>query len=179
MKNRFFVITGATGSGKTALIHELKKRGYHCVEEVARQIIQEQIKTNGNGVPWKNIERFKELMLARFIETYKAVEHSQEIVFFDRDILDLIAYDRFTQSNSSEELQKAVQDLVYNNKIFILPPWKEIYHPDAERKQLYEEVIRVYNNLVKVYQEYGRELIEVPKMSVEKRADFVISHIKS
>lgn len=45
--NKFFVITGATGSGKTALLQELKKRGYRCVEEVARHIIQEQIKTGG------------------------------------------------------------------------------------------------------------------------------------
>jgi predicted ATPase len=66
MVRTFFVVTGATGSGKTALIHELKKRGYRGVEEVARSIIQEQTKIDGDGVPWKNLSRFKELMLARY-----------------------------------------------------------------------------------------------------------------
>ena len=179
MVRTFFVITGATGSGKTALIHELKKRGYRCVEEVARSIIQEQTKINGDCVPWKNLSRFKELMLARYIESYShALLQAQEVTFFDRDILDLIAYDRLTEAESSKELREAVSALLYNNKVFIVPPWKEIYHTDSERKQAYEEVIQVYDNLIRVYTEYGRELVKIPKMSVEKRADFVISHVK-
>lgn len=178
--NHFFVITGATGSGKTALINELQKRGYRCVEEVARQIIQEQMKVGGDAVPWKNIQRFKEMMLAQFIKTYsQAMKHADGITFFDRDVLDLIAYDRLTQTEPSQELQEAVQRLIYNNKVFIIPPWKEIYHTDVERKQTYEETIRIYENLVNVYTEYGRELIEVPKMSVEKRAYFIINHVRS
>jgi len=178
MINNFFVITGATGSGKTALIQELKKRGYRCVEEIARHIIQEQIKTGGDAVPWKNIQHFKELMLERFIQTY-AQEDSQEITFFDRDVLDLVAYDRLTRTKSSQKLLTAVQNFSYNNRVFLIPPWKEIYHTDSERKQTYEEAVAAYENLVKVYTEYGRQLIEVPKMSVQERADFVISHVKS
>lgn len=175
MSRRFFVITGATGAGKTDIINELKKRGYHCVEEVARHIIQEQTRIDGDAVPWKNLQRFKKMMLDQFIKTYaQAMKHAEEITFFDRDVLDLIAYDRLTGQEPSLELQKAVKTLVYNNKVFVLPPWKEIYLNDAERKQTYEETVKIYDNLVKVYKEYGRELIEVPKMSVEKRADFII-----
>ncbi len=177
--NPFFVITGAAGSGKTALIDELKKRGYRCVEEIARQIIQEQMKIHGDGVPWNNLNRFKQLMLARFIDTYaQAMQHREEITFFDRDILDLVAYDYLTETEPSKELQHAAQRLLYHNKVFVLPPWKEIYCSDAERKQTYEEAIQGYDNLINVYLENGRELIEVPKISVEKRADFVIEHVK-
>jgi predicted ATPase len=180
LTSRFFVITGATGSGKTALIQELKKRGYRCVEEVARHIIQEQLKADGDAVPWKNIQKFKKLMLARFITIYAQVmEESHEITFFDRDVLDLIAYDRLTQTSSSKELQMAVRDLRFNNKVFVIPPWKEIYHTDMERKQTYEEAVRGYENIVKVYTEYGRELIEVPKITVQERADFVIDRVTS
>ena len=180
MINRFFVITGATGSGKIALIQELEKRGYRCIEEVARQIIQEQMRTGGDAVPWDNIQRFKELMLARFIKTYKLVlKESHEITFFDRDILDLVAYDLLTHTTSSEKLLTALQNLTFNNKIFIIPPWKEIYHTDTERKQTYEETVKNYENIVKVYTEYGRELIEMPKMTVKERAEFVINHVKS
>ena len=178
VNSRFFVITGAPGSGKTALIHELKKRGYRCVDEVARHIIQEQVKINGDAVPWKNVQRFKEMMLARFVESYsQAMKDPQEITFFDRDVLDLIAYDRLTDTNPSKELQKAVQALTYNNKVFIVSPWKEIYRTDIERKQTYEEAVKVYENIVKVYTEYGRELVEVPKMGVLERAAFVINHV--
>jgi predicted ATPase len=179
LTNRFFVITGAAGSGKTALIDELKKRGYRCVEEVARHVIREQMRVDGDALPWKNLQHFKQAMLARFIETYMQAIEEGEVTIFDRDVLDLIAYDRLTRTVSSEELQKAVRSLVYNNKVFIIPPWEEIYHTDPERKQTFEEAVKGYENIVKVYTEYGRELIEVPKMSVEKRADFVISHIQT
>jgi predicted ATPase len=37
----FYTITGGPGSGKTSLINELQKRGYRCMAEVARQLIQE------------------------------------------------------------------------------------------------------------------------------------------
>ena len=148
--NQFFVITGATGSGKTALIQELEKRGYRCVKEVARQIIQEQMRTGGDAVPWGNIQHFKELMLARFIKTYtQALEESHEITFFDRDVLDLVAYDRLTKTKPSQKLLTALQNLTFNNKVFFIPPWKEIYHTDPERKQTYEETVQSYENIVK------------------------------
>jgi predicted ATPase len=178
--SRFFIITGATGSGKTALINQLKKRGYPCVEEVARAIIKEEMKANGPGLPWKDLALFKERMLERFIATYaQAMEKSGEITFFDRDVLDLVAYDRLTHSPSSAKLQKTVKTLTYNNKVFVIPPWKEIYQGDLERKQTYEEALQGYDNLIQVYIEYGRELIEVPQTSVEERANFVESHVKS
>ena len=155
-KNRFFVITGAPGSGKTALIEELKKRGYRCIEEVARQIIKEQMSIGGDALPWKNVKCFKEMILARSIETYQqAMKSAQEITFFDRDILDLIAYNRLTKTEHSEDLQNAVRMFVYNNKVFILPPWEEIYCSDNERKQTYEEAVSIYYNLRKVYLERG------------------------
>jgi len=176
--NKFFVITGGPGSGKTALINELKKRGYGYVEEVARQVIQEQISAGGDALPWKNIKHYKELLLLRSIETYKqALENTQEVTFFDRDILDLIAYDRLTKTESSADLQNAVHSLQYNKKVFIAPPWKEIYCIDTERKQTYEESIEVYNNIVEVYLEYGRELIELPKTNVENRVELIINYI--
>jgi predicted ATPase len=178
MKNKFFTITGGPGAGKTALIAELKKRGYHCVDEVARQVIQEQMAMEGNGVPWKDLKLFKEIMLSQFIETYQtASKKFSEIVFFDRDVLDLVAYDRLTNSESSKELNIAALTLIYNKKVFVAPPWEAIYCMDTERKQTFEEAIQVYKGIIQVYSEYGREIILLPQISVEDRADFVINHI--
>jgi predicted ATPase len=178
MLNNFFTITGGPGAGKTALITELKKRGYYCVDEVAREVIQEQMAIEGTGVPWKDLKLFKEIMLSRFIETYQiATKYSSEIIFFDRDVLDLVAYDRLTNSESSKNLKVAVQTLIYNEKVFVAPPWEAIYCIDDERKQTFEESIKVYNGIIQVYSEYGREIILLPQISVEDRADFVINHI--
>ncbi len=171
-------LQGALVQGKSTLIHALKKRGFACFEEVARQIIQEQVSILGDAVPWKNMTRFKEMMLLRSIENYKlAMDDAKKITFFDRDILDLIAYDRLTKTEISQDLQNAFQNFLYNKRIFIAPPWKEIYCNDMERKQTYEEAVEIYHNLVEVYSEYGRELIELPKTSVENRVEFIIKFL--
>jgi len=108
--DQFFTITGGPGSGKTSLINELRKRGYQCVAEVARQLIQEQVSMGGEAVPWKNLKLFKEVLLLRSLDSYKLAQRGK-ITFFDRDVLELISYDRHTGVESSYELKKAVLEL--------------------------------------------------------------------
>jgi predicted ATPase len=176
--HNFFVITGGPGSGKSTLIHALQQRGYRCFEEAARQIIKEQMSVDGDAVPWKNLSRFKKLIFLRTLENHRqALKTANEVTFFDRDVLDLVAYDRLTHNESFPELLKAVEDVQYSRKVFLAPPWKEIYRNDTERKQTFEESLEIYANIVRVYTEYGRELIELPKVSVEERVKFIIDHL--
>ena len=41
------VITGGPGTGKTTLLHSLKKRGFHCMDEISREIT---LKARKNGI---------------------------------------------------------------------------------------------------------------------------------
>jgi predicted ATPase len=50
--NRFFVLTGGPGSGKTTLIEALNARGYATTEEAGRGVIREEMRNNGSGLPW-------------------------------------------------------------------------------------------------------------------------------
>ena len=51
-----FMISGGPGAGKTTLLAELHKLGYSTAPEVARQIIQEQVKSGGDALPWADKE---------------------------------------------------------------------------------------------------------------------------
>jgi len=62
-------------------------------------------------------------------------------------------------------------------KIFILPPWEEIYVSDEARYENYEQAKLIYNHLVETYEYYSYELIEVPKGTVEERIDFILNQI--
>lgn len=178
--NNFFILTGGPGSGKTTLIEELNRRGFFSVEEVARKIIQEEMALGGEALPGNNIGDRIEKMIVGSIQTYNnALKQKHDPIIFDRGVLDYVGYAYRTNTPISDELHRTALSLVYNKKVFLAPPWKEIYCNDTERRQSFEEAIEVYNNLFKIYSDFGYEIIELPNASVERRADFVITHMKS
>ena len=52
------------------MLQELERRGYICIPEVARPIIKEQISINGDALPWKNREKYSELMLQHSVRDF-------------------------------------------------------------------------------------------------------------
>lgn len=174
----FYVITGGPGVGKTALVTELGKMGFKIVPEDARRIIEQQVQSGGEGLPWKDRELYTQLMLDAAAESYKAaVNNEAQVVFFDRGILDAIGYARMIELGMTEEMTAFADPFRYNDKVFILPPWFEIYETDDARKQTWEEAVFTYNNLKKIYQEYGYQLIELPQDSVGRRVEIILDHI--
>lgn len=173
----YYVITGGPGAGKTTLIEALRERGYTCVEEAGRQIIQEQLKINGDALPWANLEKFKELMLDHALLTYEEAKGVKGPVFFDRGIVDLLGYDVLTKAESKERLIRSAHNLRYNNNVFIAPPWEAIFCNDAERKQTFEEAIATYTCIKEAYLKEGYKVIELPLKSVQERIEFIINSL--
>lgn len=175
VNENFYIVTGGPGVGKTTLLLELEKSGYTYIPEVAREIIQEQLKSGGDKLPWGNVESYRDLMLQKSVETYLSAEKlSERILFFDRGIPDTLAYSNLINLPITKDLENSVERYRYNRKVFILPPWKNIYHTDDERKQDFDEAVRTFEALTEVYRNLDYELIEVPKTAAEKRAEFVI-----
>lgn len=171
-----FVVTGGPGSGKTALLLELEKSGYRCAPEVARQIIQEQVKIDGEALPWRNQRRYLGLMLEWSVESYKK-HASTEITFFDRGIPDCLAYARLIGLQDVDPMRSACERFRYAPTVFLAPPWRDIYTTDTERKQDFDEAERTWHLLGEAYAELGYDLILLPKVSPEKRAEFVMRHV--
>ena len=176
---RLYVITGGPGAGKTAILHELQRRGFACVPEVARQIIQEQVSSGGDAVPWLDTERYTSLMLKKSVDDYLAHSGAAHVTFFDRGILDTITHARINQLRLTEEAYSQAQTYRYNRKVFLAPPWHQIYSTDAERKQTFEEALVSFRRNKEVYTEYGYDLLEIPAGTVETRVDFILASIRS
>src|SRR5277367_2828649 len=85
-------ISGAPGAGKTTLLDVLQSRGYACVPEVARRIIQEQMQSGGNALPWQDTTAYIHLMLEDSITSFLQHQHSQHPTFFDRGLPDTLGY---------------------------------------------------------------------------------------
>lgn len=165
---KYYVITGGPGVGKTTLLNALKNRGFIVVPEDARRIIQEQMQTNGEGLPWKNKTLYAELMFEASLNAYKKNVNViyDKTILFDRSILDSICYRNMEDMPVSEELDRIVHGHPYNRKVFILPPWEEIYKTDHERKQTWEEAVFTFDKMKQTYLQYGYEVIEVPQNSI-------------
>lgn len=175
--HNLFVITGGPGAGKTTVLLELERRGFRHAPEVARQIIQEQVRTNGDAVPWGNTARYTELMLEQSIASFLAHTPAGDITFVDRGIPDVLCYAGIIRLLDTANIESSCAAYRYNKRVFIAPPWEEIYETDSERKQTFEEAIDTYYRLPAVYVQCRYELVELPKVSPEERADFILADI--
>ena len=125
--DRFFVLTGGPGSGKTTLVEALKARGYATTDEAGRGVIREQMESNGDGLPWIDRERFAELMFEWELRSYRDAERRDGPVVFDRGLPDTIGYLRLEGLEVPAWMEEEAWRLRYNSPVFIAPPWKEIY----------------------------------------------------
>lgn len=177
LNEQFVVLTGGPGSGKTTLIEELKQRGHTAPVEAGRAIIQQQIDIEGPALPWKDPALFSELMLCWELRSYEIAKGMDGMIFFDRGIPDIAGYLQLSKLSVPPHVKSAAEQYRYNPLAFILPPWEEIFEQDRERKQTFGEAVRTYHAMVKAYGHYGYDLIEVPRLAVEQRADFILEHL--
>lgn len=177
LNERFVVLTGGPGSGKTTLIEELKQRGHTASVEAGRAIIQQQITIEGPALPWKDPACFAELMLSWELRSYGIAKGVEGTIFFDRGIPDIAGYLQLSKLPVPTHVIKAAEHYRYNPLAFILPPWDEIFEQDTERKQTFEVAVQTYHAMEKAYGHFGYDLIEVPRLPVSHRADFILEHL--
>jgi predicted ATPase len=171
------VITGAPSTGKTTIINALKKEGYSCAEEISRELIAEQIDIGGNILPWKDQIAFENQIANR---RYKQYLDSPEncICFFDRSSIDCIAYLNSNKLEATSRIIEIIKNCTFNKTVFITPIWEEIFENDLERKENIEQSKKIEKQLIKCYQSFGYNIVEIPKLSIEERVNFIISNIK-
>ncbi|HDE1582942.1 TPA: AAA family ATPase [Klebsiella pneumoniae] len=171
------IITGGPGSGKSTVIDELTKRGYWCSTEAGRAVIQDQVRIGGDALPWADQAAFAELMLCWEMRSWHEVEMLTESCFYDRGVPDVAGYLYLSELPTPKHLKSAIAEFRYNRTVFIAPPWREIYVQDAERKQSFDVAVSTYLAMKETYQKYDYQLIELPCVSAEERADFILSEI--
>lgn len=176
--DRFFVLTGGPGSGKTSLIEGLRTDGLSASVEAGRAIIRHQAAISGPALPWNDPALFAEAMLSWEMRSYDIALREQGIVFFDRGVPDVAGYLRLTGLPTQEHVRRACDLYRYNRRVFILPPWREIFSQDGERKQDFDEAERTYDAMVEIYSACGYDLVEVPRAPVAERVEFVLGEIR-
>ncbi|KIP16302.1 AAA domain protein [Burkholderia sp. MSHR3999] len=171
---RFFVVTGGPGSGKSTLIDALERAGFARSQEAGRGVIRDQVAVGGPALPWRDRSAFAELMLGWEMRSHHLARQARGPVFFDRGVPDVIGYLRLSGLAVPAHAEAAARRFRYHRRVFIAPPWPDIYTQDAERRQDFGEAVRTYDAMVECYASYGYRLIELPRASVKARVRFVL-----
>lgn len=178
------VITGGPGTGKTSIIKELDKRNYFCYHEVIRELTLEaknegtleDFSTNPIAKVNDSLGFNLKLLHGRINQFKDSNNLEDKIIFFDRGVGDVLGYMDYFQQSYDEVFTDACKEHTYT-KIFILPPWEEIYISDNERFESYDEAVEIHFALKKIYEFFGYEIIEVPFGTVKERTDYILEAI--
>lgn len=170
--DRFVVISGCSGGGKSTLLDELRRRGYPTVEEPGRRIVKEQWLGGGAALPWTEPIAFARRCIALALSDRRAAGRLQgRWVFFDRSLIDAsVALQHLTREPASD-IKRSNR---YHQRVFLAPPWPEIYVIDNERRHSFDAGVAEYQRLVDAFPALGYEVTILPKIGVAERAEFVL-----
>lgn len=177
MRERFHVITGGPGAGKSALVDHLAGQGFACMPEAGRAIIRDQVAIGGGALPWADRLAFAEAMLARELRSWREAGEKSGSVLFDRGLPDVIGYLELCGLPVADHLRRAAALFRYNRRVFLAPHWPAIYRGDQERKQSPQEAEETCRAVAAAYAALGYELVPLPLASVKDRADFVMASL--
>ena len=174
MAKGLVILTGGPGTGKTSILNELKKDGYSCLAEMARKVISEN--TNKDITNWVKTHDFNETVFNQMFARHNQVNNHLAIT--DRSLIDTIAYMNLFQLEIPELMLDRIERVNYQKKAFLAPLWDEIYANDKERLENKEEALRIEKSIKETYKEFGFNLIEIPKLSVAERTNWLKNEIK-
>ena len=167
------VITGAPCSGKTAVVNELKQRGYRVVHEVARAYIDNPL---AKGMRLDQIKadklRFEEYILQEKIRIESKVPDS-ETIFFDRGVPDSIAYFKISGLDPAEPVNRS--KTVRYRRIFLLA--RLGFLKDQVRSEDEETAFKLNLLIEESYRMLDYDIVPVPILSVKDRTDFILKRI--
>jgi predicted ATPase len=173
LNDRLVVISGCSGGGKSSLLAELKKRGHRVVEEPGRRIIAAETAAGGSALPWRDLAAFLRRAIGAAIADHAAAAAHDGWTFFDRGLVD--AATALQALTGDEVLRPLATAQRYHRRMFMAPPWPEIYVTDDDRRHGFDAAVTEYQRLAETYPALGYEVVLLPKISTPARADFVLA----
>lgn len=172
--DRFVVISGCSGGGKSTLLAELARRGHRVVEEPGRRIVAEEMERDGSALPWVDPVAFVERALALARADRETVKNAIGWTFFDRGLIDAaVALEHLTGAPVAGTLGPDR----YHRRVFLTPPWPAIYKTDPERRHGFEDAVDEYVRLATAYPSLGYDVLLLPHVQVAERADLILESL--
>jgi len=166
-----YILTGAPGAGKTAILRQLELDGFSVVEEAATDIIA-LWHAKGISAAWKH---------PGFIDAIVSLQQSRErnsvalpgpVQFHDRSVVCTAALADYLQvprtASLKRELLRVQTQSVFQRSVLLLKNLGFITNTEA-RRITYEETVRFEQIHEETYRELGFETISIGPASVADR----------
>jgi len=166
-----YVLTGAPGSGKTAIIRQLEIDGFSVVEEAATDVIA-LWQSKGKAEPWTRQEFIDAVVSLQQTRERRAACATDLVQFHDRSVVCTAAladYLRFPRPQSLlQELRRVREQDVFQSRVLFLRNLGFI-KPTQARRITYEETVRFEQIHERTYRELGFEITSIDPGSVAER----------
>jgi predicted ATPase len=175
-----FIITGAPGAGKTAIIRQLELDGFSIVEEAATDVIA-AAQAQGTLEPWTHrsfVDTVANLQRGRQI---RASYHPDEVQFHDRSAVCTAALAKYLGHPHTpvltRELERIKKESIYQPRVFFIRNLGFIM-PSEARRISFEETLRFEKIHEETYQDFGFELFSIEPGSLSQRVSIIKAAIR-
>ncbi|HKX00664.1 MAG TPA: AAA family ATPase [Bryobacteraceae bacterium] len=177
---RRFIVTGAPGAGKTAIIRQLALEGFSVVEEAATDIIA-AAQAQGTPEPWRDpafIDAIAHLQRDRQI---RAAAQPDEVQFHDRCVVCTAALAVHLGYSFSAflagELARIRKEEIFEKRVFFVRNLGFIT-PTEARRISFEDALRFEKTHEDTYREFGFELVSTPPANLAERVSMIKAAIR-
>jgi predicted ATPase len=181
----WYVLTGAPGAGKTAIIRHLERDGFGVVEEAATDVIALE-QALGRPEPWSQpgftdqivrLQQRRERLAARAGPADPAASGAAAgLIFFDRSPVCTLALSRFLGLPVSPllaaEVDRVAEERVYEPSVFFVRN-QGFVAPTSARRISFAESLAFEDVHEQTYRELGFALIDVPAGPLADRTALV------
>ena len=97
---------------------------------------------------------------------------AEGVTLFDRSALDALCWFDRTETALDPDIRARICAL-YDETVYLAPPWPEIFEQDAERQHGLAAAVEEYEALCHFLPRYGHRIVVMPKAGVARRADWL------
>lgn len=171
-----YILTGAPGAGKTAVLRLLEASGYLVVEEAATDVI-----ALGNALgrvePWHELDFIDKIItLQRQRQDCVRAAGSTTTVFFDRSPVCTLALSRYLGFTTSplldREVSRVLAEGTYEPMVFFIRN-QGFVQPTAARQISFEDSLVFERLHEQTYRDLGFQLVEVPAGPLADRVELI------
>ena len=177
-----YVLTGAPGAGKTAILRLLEVSGYAVVEEAATDVIALG-QALGRAEPWQDPEFIGQVIaLQRQRQDAARAVPGNPAVFFDRSPACTLALARFLDRPVppplADEVHRVLAQGRYEPLAFFVRN-QGFVEPTAARRISFADSLAFERLHEQVYRDLGFRLVEVPPGPLSARAALIRQTVTS